>query len=1101
MKKIFIVIPLLTILVLGNIGFSYGQTPVIANHVVINEVDTNPPGDESQLVLEWVELYNPTSSNVDISGWKVAATTGMKKVLQIPQGTVVAPGKFVTFYFETLWFTNNSEMIELRDKNDVIIDKTPLISDLQNDHKTWQRIYDGYDTDSSGDWKFFNPSPGSSNGKYSSDVDVTPTGIVIETDKSNYLFGETVLISGSVSEQKYVEKPFFSQAPINIVVKGPMGFYKEITLYPDLNLNFKTSLGVQSVLGFSLGQYTISAEYGGALDQAFFQVSEQAKIVEEKEKAILTVRSDKSSYLPGQVVRISASTSEIVPLEGFNFKVFDSKGKQISIGSLFPTPNKTGGGDFSTTVYITNISPPLGQYSIVATYGTQVANTFFDVIPDIKEEKLISLWTDKEVYALGDTVKITGRLNQVWVNALDLEVLQTKSQALSGQIADGSFNFKIKDILRIEGDGSFSYSFKIPADEKGLGDYRIKISKDLGESIKVIQVVLNPETYEKETLPITVKTNKDSYDMNEKITISGLIQNPKFSTYETKPVSIIISNEDGSPLEIVGLKKAAQTRVFGGVVVAYVFTAIPDQSGRYQTEVAVDRSAFAEGVFHIKAEYGDIHADTSIIVMDSKDVTDKIVATLDKQVYGLGETVTLTGLVKGTSQTGVSVSLIKPDGKKLDSGAHLDGSRFEWTWVTPNTSSKPSSLDTRSVLTSNIGVYKIRLNAVNHSEDFFFKVSEDPENESPILDPISIETDKPIYKLGERLLATGTVILKQQGTEGLVIPEQVKITVVPAIGLSKISQEANVYPDQGGNFQSVIDLPQTVFTEGVYKAKGIYSNKRAESIFSIAKVFDPKDPIKIILNTDKTQYYPGDKVRITGQTSKLVYLEEFGLSVIQGSSSNSLCGQMICGKTFLPSISIETSPTATFEYEIQIPDATQSIGKYEVIAKTDFDSSSKLFEVIEKPEVIPEIITGLKTIEKFTRIPDSKISINVEEKADGEDSLFPRTVEGTLVAPRGDEQNVNLKITHESGVCVIGQSQECLVKNSTKSVGTVFNIVKVDGFSYKVRYSGPDAKIEKFTILPESTTGVLPNSTWNIIIEKEDQPSRFYYKINYILGD
>ncbi len=49
------------------------------NHVVINEIDINPPGDDAKSVIEWVELYNPTDSKIDIGGWQIASTTNIEK--------------------------------------------------------------------------------------------------------------------------------------------------------------------------------------------------------------------------------------------------------------------------------------------------------------------------------------------------------------------------------------------------------------------------------------------------------------------------------------------------------------------------------------------------------------------------------------------------------------------------------------------------------------------------------------------------------------------------------------------------------------------------------------------------------------------------------------------------------------------------------------------------------------------------------------------------------------------------------------------------------------------------------------------------------------
>jgi hypothetical protein len=77
--KYSIILLLSIILIAGISAPVYAQT--ITDHVVINEVDTNPSGDDSQSVSEWVELYNPTESDIDLSGWQIASTTVLKKHL------------------------------------------------------------------------------------------------------------------------------------------------------------------------------------------------------------------------------------------------------------------------------------------------------------------------------------------------------------------------------------------------------------------------------------------------------------------------------------------------------------------------------------------------------------------------------------------------------------------------------------------------------------------------------------------------------------------------------------------------------------------------------------------------------------------------------------------------------------------------------------------------------------------------------------------------------------------------------------------------------------------------------------------------------------
>ena len=133
-------------------------------------------------------------------------------------------------------------------------------------------------------------------------------------------------------------------------------------------------------------------------------------------------------------------------------------------------------------------------------------------------------------------------------------------------------------------------------------------------------------------------------------------------------------------------------------------------------------------------------------------------------------------------------------------------------------------------------------------------------------------------------------------------------------------------------------------------------------------------------------------------------------------------------------------------------------------------------------------------------IPDDQISVNTLEKEFDGYKAGPRVLMGSLVSsPRGEESNVNLQITSEGGTCVLGPGDDCLVKDSTRKPGEIYDIVEVDGITMKVRYSGPDARVEKFSILPESSTDMLPDSNWNIEVIKDSQSSRLYYKINYSL--
>ncbi len=60
------------------------------SHVLISEVFYDTPGRDSK--EEWIELYNPTNSAVDLSGWTLSDN---RKTYTIPSGTIIAAGAYI----------------------------------------------------------------------------------------------------------------------------------------------------------------------------------------------------------------------------------------------------------------------------------------------------------------------------------------------------------------------------------------------------------------------------------------------------------------------------------------------------------------------------------------------------------------------------------------------------------------------------------------------------------------------------------------------------------------------------------------------------------------------------------------------------------------------------------------------------------------------------------------------------------------------------------------------------------------------------------------------------------------------------------------------
>lgn len=123
--------------------------------VVINEVELNPRG--SDMGREWVELYNPSEVDVNISDFEIR-TSFKSATIQLPSNSEIeANGTYVVELDRQLLF-NIAESLALINGSGEMIDRTPSLVDRSDDGRTWQRIPDGND-----EWKFATGTKGELN--------------------------------------------------------------------------------------------------------------------------------------------------------------------------------------------------------------------------------------------------------------------------------------------------------------------------------------------------------------------------------------------------------------------------------------------------------------------------------------------------------------------------------------------------------------------------------------------------------------------------------------------------------------------------------------------------------------------------------------------------------------------------------------------------------------------------------------------------------------------------------------------------------------------------------------------------------------------------
>lgn len=73
-------------------------------------------------------------------------------------------------------------------------------------------------------------------------------------------------------------------------------------------------------------------------------------------------------------------------------------------------------------------------------------------------------------------------------------------------------------------------------------------------------------------------------------------------------------------------------------------------------------------------------------------------------------------------------------------------------------------------------------------------------------------------------------------------------------------------------------------------------------------------------------------------------------------------------------------------------------------------------------------------------------------------------------------ENFRFQVTAPDGTCIIGSESGCIVKESTRSLRGGLESVEINGQTFRVKYSGPDNPLERFSIT--SATPIFGN--WNV---------------------
>lgn len=1137
-----------SILILILIGTPYsalGQTAPVANHVVINEADINPVGNDALYPIDWVELYNPTATPVNISGWTIGATTGLQEIYTIPSNTIIQSKQFMIFTDGPMWFPHAGAVIQLKSAN-TIIDQTPPLSDFQGGGSSWQRLADGYDTGSPSDWVYKAATPGSSNGQLATTTTASQNTMTVTTDKTSYIFGDTVTMSGKVSA--LLTDPVLGYPlSVNLVVSGPSGFQKTFTLYPNPNLQFSTSMTTGQVLGFPEGNYTISASYGTLTASSTFVLGSTPFTPPTQAASVtMSISTDQSSYTVSQPITLSGTVSQVIPLTPVVYKVYEPNGTMIYQGNLFPDSQ----GNFTTYsqyqshssasgIVINSVNPLYGKYAITASYGTATAATYFMLVSQQAQTTPLLISTDKQVYGLGNTVQISGRTQLAGLQnsglSPSLEIIQSSvATATRGTVPQ---TLDIKTFVNITPSNTFTYNFTIPSDPSRLGNYRAIISISSSSAEADFVVAANPSTYQSttQTGPLTMTTDKTLYAYGDSIVISGRVQ-PNM-LIQGSQVQISVINSTGSQLYSQTSNLVSGSAISQSTPLA--FFAYPDGSGNFVVTQSLTPSIFTAGTYTLKAAYNNLQASTTFSVYNPLNTGSQgpIVANIDKQVYGVGDTVHLTGKISSlTGTSAYTLNLLQPDGKIITTNLALNNGLFSWNYTVPS----QATFNTASTITTNraasssgtsqtslYGIYSITINSANGNSQLFFQVSPNPQNQTTI-SPFTVETDKTAYMSTDVLDIFGQA-LPQTNAASQAINNQVQISIYTQTGEEIYSGFANLNP--GGQFSALVPMQPGVWTTGTYRIYSQYLTYVTQTTFQVTDSFTVSSgKPQLFMATDHAQYLPGQTALITGRTSSIISINTAYLTFGLANDTIISEGQVASQKGYtLQHATVSFDQNGYFGYNYTIPKSTP-LGSYTVIAQAPFGFFNATYQVVnqlpqanvtsqtnatqvtppsanatQEPNVIPTSVgptqkrtTQSMIVDKENMISTSLVPINLTEKVNGSQTYYPTEIDGLLRVNPGDENAVSFKVISPNGTCIIGSSAGCEVSKSTFQGSSLYQTVKIGNEGLLVGFSGSDQRIQQFSILPANTNNNLQVGQWNIQIIKNDQVSRFYYQVTYL---
>jgi len=254
-------------------------------------------------------------------------------------------------------------------------------------------------------------------------------------------------------------------------------------------------------------------------------------------------------------------------------------------------------------------------------------------------------------------------------------------------------------------------------------------------------------------------------------------------------------------------------------------------------------------------------------------------------------------------------------------------------------------------------------------------------------------------------------------------------------------------------------LPEELFrpaiTYWIYATdENLFAQESKHYSIGVKPTFDINTSIELDITTSKPE---GSTIRPTAYVTNSAPESAFGtVSLIVN-------GDTVSTKAVL----LEPGQTPV-KLEFKIPKAGKQM-TYDIQAKADLYDTSVSTETAQ-----------LNSFMKTQIIPLSQMT-SVESLTDKVGNLI--ATPALLYASDHYHDDMRFRVTDHNGHCIIGDSEECTVKDSTVNERGRISSVEHEGIIYRVFYSGPYSSLERFSI---TSVDKFP-SEWTITLESMDE--------------